>query len=189
MRIVFIGHSGWDYPHTRIRCYGFAKALKQRGFDTHVLSFKDHLARERSEADMYAALRDRDKMDLVVRAIRRLWPDRKSLLYVQKAHFHSAAPYLLSRFAGARYILDYDDYDVPLSNFFTAGAGIASFSGPPDGMRSPTGSRVGHSGAWSAATDWRSSSPRATIGSYGWKPESTPGSSIPRAKRNPRGLR
>jgi glycosyltransferase involved in cell wall biosynthesis len=121
MRIVFIGHSGWEYPHTRVRCYGFAKALKERGFDTEVLSFKDHLAPGASEADMYANLRDREKMDLVWRAIRRLWKDRKHLLYVQKAHFHSAAPYLLSRFAGARYILDYDDYDIPLSNFFVKG--------------------------------------------------------------------
>jgi glycosyltransferase involved in cell wall biosynthesis len=121
MRIVFIGHSGHDYPHTRVRCYGFAKALKEKGFDTEVLSFKDHLAKHRTEEDMYAHLRDRDKLALIRRAIGRLWKDRRNLLYVQKAHFHTAAPFLLSRYAGARYILDYDDYDVELSNFFVKG--------------------------------------------------------------------
>lgn len=121
MKIIFIGHSGHDYPHTRVRCYGFAKALKQRGFETEVLSFKDHLAPNRTEEDMYANLRDREKLALVGKAIRKLWKDRKALLYVQKAHFHTAAPYLLSRWAGARYILDYDDYDVELSNFFARG--------------------------------------------------------------------
>jgi len=121
MRIVFIGHSGKEYPHTRVRCYGFAKALRERGFDTEVLSFKQDLVRGLSEEDMYANLKDRDKIGLVWRAIRKLWRDRKNLLYLQKAHFHSAAPYLLSRWAGARYVLDYDDYDVPLSNFFVRG--------------------------------------------------------------------
>lgn len=121
MKIVFIGHSGIQYPHTRVRCYGFAKALRRRGFDTEILSFKDHLAAHLKEEDMYAKLRDRDKIRLVLAASRRLLGKRDSLFYVQKAHFHSAAPYLLSRFFGARYILDYDDYDVPLSNFFHHG--------------------------------------------------------------------
>jgi glycosyltransferase involved in cell wall biosynthesis len=95
--------------------------LEERGFETEVLSFKDHLAPNRSEEDIYANLRDRDKIGLVLKALKRLWPNRRSLLYVQKAHFHSAAPYLLSKYAGARFILDYDDYDVPLSNFFARG--------------------------------------------------------------------
>jgi len=121
MKIIFVGLSGFDYPHTRVRCYGFAKALRQRGFNTTVLSFKDHLAPHLTEEDMYANLRDRDKLGLIYRAVRKLWPDRKHLFYLQKAHFHSAAPFLLSKWAGARYILDYDDYDVPLSNFFARG--------------------------------------------------------------------
>ncbi len=121
MRIVFVGHSGMQYPHTRVRCYGFAKVLKERGFETEVFSFKDHLAEHRSEEDMYAHLRDRDKMKLVLRATWKLLLKRADFLYVQKVHFHSAAPYLLHRFARARYILDYDDYDVPLSNFFHQG--------------------------------------------------------------------
>lgn len=121
MKIIFIGHSGAQYPHTRVRCYGFAKAMKDRGFETEVLSFKDHLAPHLKEEDMYANLRDRDKIGMVLRAARKLFKQRDALFYVQKAHFHTAAPYLLSRFAGAKFILDYDDYDVPLSNFFHRG--------------------------------------------------------------------
>ena len=121
MKVVFIGHSGAQYPHTRVRCYGFAKALEAHGIETEVLSFKDHLAEHLREEDMYAALRDRDKMALVLRATGRLLKHRGDLLYIQKAHFHSAAPWLLHRYLGAKYILDYDDYDVPLSNFFARG--------------------------------------------------------------------
>jgi glycosyltransferase involved in cell wall biosynthesis len=132
MKVIFIGHSGFEYPHTRVRCYGFAEALRARGFETEVLSFKDHLAPERSEADMYANLRDRDKIKLVLRASARLFKERRALFYVQKALFHSAAPYLVSRLAGARYVLDYDDYDVPLSNFFHRGLWNRLFFGSHD---------------------------------------------------------
>ena len=121
MKIVIVGHSGMQYPHTRVRCYGFAKALKERGFETEVFSFKDHLAEHLREEDMYAHLRDRDKMKLVLNATWKLLFKRVDLLYIQKVHFHSAAPYMLHRFLRKRYILDYDDYDVPLSNFFHRG--------------------------------------------------------------------
>lgn len=120
MKVVFIGHSGKEYPHTRVRCYGFAQALEKHGIETEVLSFKEDLAPQLSEQDMYGALRDRDKMRLVCRAIGRLWKDRSALLYVQKVHFHTAAPWFLSHL-GTRYVLDYDDYDIPLSNFFVRG--------------------------------------------------------------------
>lgn len=121
MRIVFIGHSGEQYPHTRVRCYGFAKALKERGFDTRVLSFKDHLADHLREEDMYAHLRDREKMKLVLRGAWKLLCEPADLFYIQKVHFHTASPYLLHRILRRKYVLDYDDYDVPLSNFFNRG--------------------------------------------------------------------
>ncbi len=121
MRIIFVGLSGWDYPHTRVRCYGFAEALKKRGFETEVVTFKDHLKHSYSEEDLYARLRDRDKRSLIYQAIRKLHPCRNDLFVVQKAHFHSAAPWILSKYFGAKYLFDYDDYDIPLSNFFARG--------------------------------------------------------------------
>lgn len=121
MRIVFIGHSGEQYPHTRVRCYGFARVLRERGFDTEVLSFKDHLADHLHEEDMYANLRDREKMKLVLRGAWKLFRDPADLFYIQKVHFHTASPYLLHRILRRKYVLDYDDYDVPLSNFFHRG--------------------------------------------------------------------
>lgn len=132
MKIIFIGHSGWDYPHTRVRCYGFAEALKKRGFDAEVLSFKDHLNHKFSEEDMYARLRDRDKISLVIEAVRKLRPHRKDLFVVQKAHFHAAAPWLMSKWFGSRFLFDYDDYDVPLSNFFARGRWNRLFFGSKD---------------------------------------------------------
>ncbi len=123
MRILFIGHSGYGYPHTRVRCYHFAKILSTMpGVDTGVLSFRDDLAPHKSEAAMYENLRDREKLVLTVKALRRLVQERNTIFYIQKAHFHAAAPFFLHRMGLApRYIFDYDDYDIPLSNFFGRG--------------------------------------------------------------------
>ncbi len=124
MRILFIGHSGYGYPHTRVRCYHFAKILSTMpDVETAVLSFRDDLAPHKSEAAMYENLRDREKLILTFKALRRLLHQRNTSLYIQKAHFHAAAPYFLHRLGFLpKYILDYDDYDIPLSNFFFRGS-------------------------------------------------------------------
>ncbi len=123
MRILFIGHSGYGYPHTRVRCYHFAKFLSTMpGVETAVLSFRDDLAPNKSEAAMYESLRDREKLILTWKALCRLFHEKQTVLYIQKAHFHAAAPYLLHRLGFCPdFIFDYDDYDIPLSNFFFRG--------------------------------------------------------------------
>ncbi len=123
MRILFIGHNGYGYPHTRVRCYQFAKILSTMpGIETAVLSFRDDLAPHKSEAAMYENLRDREKLLLTGKALWRLLSEKGTLLYLQKAHFHAAAPYFLHRIGFfPNYIFDYDDFDIPLSNFFGRG--------------------------------------------------------------------
>lgn len=124
MRILFIGHNGYGYPHTRVRCYHFAKTLSAMpGVETSVLSFRDDLAPHKSEAAMYENLRDREKLVLTFKAIRRLLGEKHTILYIQKAHFHAAAPFLLHRLGFMpEFLLDYDDFDIPLSNFFGRGS-------------------------------------------------------------------
>jgi glycosyltransferase involved in cell wall biosynthesis len=123
MRLLFIGHNGYGYPHTRVRCYHFARILANYpNLETAVLSFRDDLAPHKSEAAMYDGLKDREKLILTGKAILRLIQQPNTVLYIQKAHFHSAAPYFLHRFGLVKkYIFDYDDYDIPLSNFFYRG--------------------------------------------------------------------
>jgi glycosyltransferase involved in cell wall biosynthesis len=120
-KVLFLGLSGYGYPHTRVRCYHFQRELaKHTKTPTEVLSWRDHLGPQFSEGDMYR-LRDRDKLKLTGRGLKRLWGEKGSLFYIQKAHFHSAAPFLLHRLGRNDYIFDYDDYDVELSNFFGRG--------------------------------------------------------------------
>nr|HPO07792.1 glycosyltransferase family 4 protein [bacterium] len=99
-------------------------------FETAVLSFRQDLAPHLSEEAMYFDLRDRHKLVLTLKAIPRLLAERHSLIYIQKAHFHSAAPFFLHRLGCLpRYVFDYDDYDIPLSNFFGRGTWNRIFFG------------------------------------------------------------
>ncbi len=69
---------------------------------------------------MYSKLRDRDKRRLVKMALSRMESEYDSLMVIQKAHFHAAAPYRLHRKGrlSKGYLYDCDDYDVPLPNLF-----------------------------------------------------------------------
>ena len=122
LKIIFIGISGYEYPHTRVRCYHFAEQLNKYNFiDAKVLSFRDHLGSHLSEVEMWS-LRDRQKSVLCAKALPKLLFRPKTVFYIQKLHYHSAIPYLLSRMGFNRFIFDYDDYDVDLT---------VSFNHPP----------------------------------------------------------
>jgi len=117
VKTIFIGINGYDFPYTRVRCFHFAEELRKLGLETEVLSYRDHLAPQYSGIEMLN-LRDKEKLRLSLVALSRLFKDRKSLFYIQKVHYHSGAPFLLSRLAGTKYILDYDDWDIDRSPLF-----------------------------------------------------------------------
>jgi glycosyltransferase involved in cell wall biosynthesis len=114
--VTFVGLSGYRLPHTRVRCYHFAKALGARGFRTRVYSFKDRLKQNAQESVMYG-LSDREKFQLIVRAIPSLAHQPGDLLYVQKAHYHAASVLALHKVLGRSFVLDYDDYEVGADPF------------------------------------------------------------------------
>ncbi|MEI6632722.1 MAG: glycosyltransferase [Chlamydiota bacterium] len=109
-RVLFIGLSGRDYPFVRVRCYDFARELAKHGISTAVLSFRDHLSGGLSEVEMWDR-GDREKLWMNLAALGRLLREPGSLLYIQKIHYHAAAPFLMARLGLNRYILDYDDWD------------------------------------------------------------------------------
>ncbi|MBN1549969.1 glycosyltransferase [bacterium] len=115
IKVVFVGISGFDYPHTRVRCYNFAEQLsKYPDVETRVISFKDHLGPQFSEVEMWG-LRERDRIKLNMKGLISLLRYPRSVFYIQKIHYHAAAPLLLSKYWFNRYIFDYDDYDVDLT--------------------------------------------------------------------------
>jgi glycosyltransferase involved in cell wall biosynthesis len=117
--VIFIGLSGYDYPHTRVRCYNFAEQLNRYpGISTRVISFRDHLS-SFSEVEVYQA-RDRHKLLMIARALPRIFPRLNTWFYIQKAHYNSALPFLLARLGFNKFIFDYDDYDVELNVTFNS---------------------------------------------------------------------
>jgi glycosyltransferase involved in cell wall biosynthesis len=110
MRVIFTGISGYDYPHTRVRCYNFARELAGYGYQTEVLSYRDTLKPVFSEVQMYA-IPDRWKLILNLKALRFLLPRRGGIIYLQKIHYHSAVPLLLCRLGLFKLVFDLDDWD------------------------------------------------------------------------------
>jgi len=116
-KIIFTGISGYDYPHVRVRCYNFASEVAKHGYETEVLSFRDHLGPHLSEQRMYG-LSDRWKLILSARALKFLFKRRGTVLYLQKIHFHSAVPVLLARLGVVKLIFDLDDWDETCLSLF-----------------------------------------------------------------------
>lgn len=117
MKTIFIGINGYDFPYTRVRCFHFAEELRKLGMETEVLSFRDHLAPQYTGIEMLN-LGDKEKLRLNIHAMTKLFKERKSIFYIQKVHYHSGAPFLLSRLTGTKFILDYDDWDIDRSPLF-----------------------------------------------------------------------
>lgn len=106
--IEFITLSGYQYPHSRVRCYNFAKELNKNGLKAKVLSLRDNYTPFLSEARMFG-IPDVLKVLLTLISLLRLARFNR-LFYIQKIHYHSAAPLLLARI-GVPYVLDVDDWD------------------------------------------------------------------------------
>lgn len=124
MNIIFTGISGYQYPHTRVRCFNFAKELSQRNFSTEVLSFHDHLAPKLTEEEMFS-INDFKKILLSIKAMFFIIKRRKSIIYIQKIHYHAAIPVLLARLRLFKIVLDLDDWDEFCHSLF--GASILNF--------------------------------------------------------------
>ncbi len=117
MRIIFIGVNGYQIPYTRVRCYHFANVLREYGMKTKVLSYQEHLSPQYNGVQILH-LSDKEKFRLNLKALWSLFRERNAVFYIQKVHYHSAMPFLLSRLGKNRFILDYDDWDIDRSHFF-----------------------------------------------------------------------
>jgi len=115
--IYFVCIGGYDMPYSRVRGYHFAQILQSHGIKTKVLSFQDHLERRHNGAEMLGLL-DHKRLWLNLQAFSRLRKHHRSLFYIQKVHYHAAAPFLLSRLGRNKYVLDYDDWDLDRSPLF-----------------------------------------------------------------------
>ncbi len=117
MKIVFIGSDDFDQAYTRVRCYQFSSLLADCGYRTEVFSLQDRY-RPGTEPFHMLNLKDLDKLRVTAKVLRSMLAEKGSLFYVQKAHYHAAVPFLLSRAGRNPYILDYDDWELDRATFF-----------------------------------------------------------------------
>lgn len=115
--LLFWGLMGYDRPSTRIRCVNFADQLRRRGYDCDYVLYRDRYGPKFGHEQMLH-IGDRVKLGIT----RKAYSDHKNqtgkIIYLQKAHWHAAAPYLLNVRKNMKMIFDYDDWDLDRSPFF-----------------------------------------------------------------------
>ncbi len=114
--VIFLAQDGFRQPSARVRCYNFAKALRQQGLRAEVLSFFDHLGAT-DQAGALSTIPEEEKIRLNLEAHRVLATNPRAVLYVQKVGYHTLAAALAAERGGNRIVLDYDDYELDMQPF------------------------------------------------------------------------
>ena len=111
MKIIFITREGYSLPGARVRCYNFARILKQYGVSTEVLSFADNLGAKYGEKELEMSYLDKIKYN--VKAFKMLLrKERDSIFFIQRLNYHALAPFLASLLKGNKIIFDCDDWNI-----------------------------------------------------------------------------
>lgn len=114
--VIFIAQDGFRQPSARVRCYNFARALRQEGLRAEVLSFYDHLGAN-DQAGALSAIPEEEKLRLSLEAHRILAGNPRAVVVVQKVGYHALAAVLAAARGGNPIILDYDDYELDMSPY------------------------------------------------------------------------
>jgi len=129
--LLFWGLMGYDRPSTRIRCVNFADQLRKRGYNCDCVLYRDKYGQQFGHEQMLH-VGDRHKL-LITRSA---YKDHKGrdgeVMYLQKAHWHALAPYLLHKRRGVKMIFDYDDWDLDRSPFLNHNLLNSLFFGSQD---------------------------------------------------------
>lgn len=111
MKIIFVTREGYQLSGARIRCYGFAKILRNYGLETEVFSFGDHLQAGYGEKELTMSLKE--KIRIIYKAFNKLiHEDKETIFFIQRFNYHAFAPWLASLLKRNRVIFDMDDWDM-----------------------------------------------------------------------------
>ncbi|WP_167525506.1 glycosyltransferase [Roseomonas genomospecies 6] len=137
--VIFVAQDGFSLAPARVRCYSFAKLLRQKGIAAEVLSFVDHLG-ARFGGGPVAQIPEEEKLRLNLRAFDILAENPRAVLYVQKAGYHVLACCLATARHGNRIVFDYDDYDIGTSPYWRLEPWFPSLQ--PDALLSTMAARA-----------------------------------------------
>lgn len=116
LKTIFFTHDSYSLAPARVRCYNFSRTLTQRGLNSKVISLVDHLGAKYDGAQRYR-ISDTRRILLNIKAFKRLWKENEAVIYVQKVDYHFLTPLLLHFAKGTKFVVDYDDYDLPVHLF------------------------------------------------------------------------
>jgi len=111
MKMIFVTREGYNLSGARVRCYNFARALRQYGIDTEVFSFADNLGARYGEKEFQMSLSEKIKYNIqAFKAL--LKKDKGSIFFMQRLNYHILAPFLISLIRKSKVIFDCDDWNI-----------------------------------------------------------------------------
>jgi len=110
MKIVFVTREGYNLSGARVRCYNFARELKNLGLDTEVFSFGDHLSAKYGEEELQVPFSK--KINLNILAIKKLAQEKDAVFFIQRLNYHALAPLFVSLPRRNKIIFDCDDWNI-----------------------------------------------------------------------------
>lgn len=110
MKIVFVTREGYNLSGARVRCYNFARELKNLGLDTEVFSFGDHLSAKYGEEEFEMPFREKIKLN--ISAIKKLAAEKDAVFFIQRLNYHTLAPLFISLLRRNKIIFDCDDWNI-----------------------------------------------------------------------------
>jgi glycosyltransferase involved in cell wall biosynthesis len=110
MKIVFVTRESYHLAGARVRCYGFAKKLREYGIDTEVFSFADTLGAQDGQYE--SRIRLADKLRYNYQALSALLKKKDAVFFIQRFNYHALAPWIARLLKGNRVIFDLDDWEM-----------------------------------------------------------------------------
>ncbi|MDD4939494.1 MAG: glycosyltransferase family 4 protein [Candidatus Omnitrophica bacterium] len=111
MRIIFITREGYNLSGARVRCYNFARILREYGLQTEVFSYADNLGAKYAEKEF--EMSGFEKIRYNATAFKALLKRPKDdIFFMQRLNYHTLAPFLASFLKGHKFIFDCDDWNI-----------------------------------------------------------------------------
>lgn len=93
-----------------MRCYNFAKELEKYEVQTQVLSFADTLGAKDGQRESEMGVGEKVRYN--IEAFGRLFGEKGDILFLNRCHYHTFAPYLVHILKGNKLVLDLDDWEM-----------------------------------------------------------------------------
>jgi glycosyltransferase involved in cell wall biosynthesis len=111
MKVIFITREGYDLSGARVRCYNFARALRECGINTEVFSFADNLGAKYGGKEFEMSCLDKIKYNIEAFKIL-VKKEKGAIFFMQRLNYHTLSPFMASFINKNKFIFDCDDWNI-----------------------------------------------------------------------------